>query len=110
MTLAPPWGSPVDIDLDCGSQDPARPSKSKAMALLHALEARTFTGSIRHAASHPKPLPTRREGLMGEEMDVAMSSASEIKGIIVTNAVGNASISTCSSCSIIPLQTVKCAA
>jgi hypothetical protein len=31
-------------------------------------------------------------------------------GECVTNAVGNASISTCSSCSIIPLQTVKCAA
>jgi hypothetical protein len=28
----------------------------------------------------------------------------------VTNAMGNASISTCSSCSIIPLQTVKSAA
>ena len=29
---------------------------------------------------------------------------------LLTELVGNASISTCSSCSIIPLQTVKCAA
>ena len=49
------------------------------MALLDALEARD---SIRHAGSHPKPLPTSCEGLMGEEVDVAMSSASEIKGIM----------------------------
>ena len=82
MTLAPPSGSPVDIERGRESQDPARPSKSKAMALLDALEARDFTSAIRHAASHPKPLPTPCEGLMGEEVDVAMSSASEIKGIM----------------------------
>jgi hypothetical protein len=52
------------------------------MALLDALEARDFTSAIRHGASHPKPLPTSCEGLMGEEVDVAMSSASEIKGIM----------------------------
>jgi hypothetical protein len=81
MTLAPSSGSPIDIDRGRESQDPARPSKSKAMALLDALEARNFTSAIRHAASHPKPLPTSCEGLMGEEVDVAMSPASEIKGI-----------------------------
>jgi hypothetical protein len=52
------------------------------MALLDALEARNFTSTIHHAASHPKPLPTPCEGLMGEEVDVAMSTASEIKGIM----------------------------
>jgi hypothetical protein len=52
------------------------------MALLDALEARDYTSAIRHAASHPKYLPTSCEGLMGEEVDVAMSSASEIKGIM----------------------------
>jgi hypothetical protein len=35
-----------------------RPSKSKAIALLDALEARDYTSDICHAASHPKPLPT----------------------------------------------------
>ena len=81
-TLAPPSGSPVDIERGRESQDPARPSKSKAMALLDALEARNFTSAIRHASSHPKLLPTPCEGLMGEEVDVAMSSASELKGIM----------------------------
>jgi hypothetical protein len=38
------------------------------------------------------------------------SNSSRERCIPLTNAVGNASISTCSSCSIIPLQTVKCAA
>jgi hypothetical protein len=82
MTLAPPSGSPVDIERGRESQDPARASKSKAMALLDALEARDYTSAIRHEASHPKPLPTSCEGLMGEEVDVAMSTASEIKGIM----------------------------
>jgi hypothetical protein len=82
MTLAPPSGSPVDIERGRESQDPARASKSKAMALLDALEARNFTSTIRRAASHPKHLPTPCEGLMGEEVDVAMSTASEIKGIM----------------------------
>ena len=83
MTLPPPSGSPVDIERGRESQDPARAPKSKAMALLDALEARdyNYTSTIRHAASHPKPLPTSCEGLMGEEVDVAMSSASEVKGI-----------------------------
>jgi hypothetical protein len=52
------------------------------MALLDALEAWNFTSTIRHAASHPKALPTPPEGSMGEEKDVAMSTASEIKGIM----------------------------
>ncbi|GFZ44318.1 hypothetical protein JCM24511_02040 [Saitozyma sp. JCM 24511] len=81
MTLAPPSGNPVDIERGGESQDPSRPSKSKAMALLDALEARDYTSAIRHAASHPKPLLTSCEGLTGEEVDVPMSSASEIKGI-----------------------------
>jgi hypothetical protein len=82
MTMAPPSGSPVDIERGRESEDPARPSKSKAMALLDLLEARDYTSPIRHAASHTKPLPTSCEGLMVEEVDVAMSSASEIKGIM----------------------------
>jgi hypothetical protein len=51
------------------------------MALLDASEARDYTGAIRHEASPPKPLPTSCKGLMVEEVDVAMSSASEIKGL-----------------------------
>jgi hypothetical protein len=50
------------------------------MALLDALEARDFTSAIRHAASHPKPLPTPPEDLMGEEMGVAMSSPAKSMG------------------------------
>jgi hypothetical protein len=82
MTLALPLGTPAVIDRDRGSQDPDRPSRTKAMALLDILEARNFTNSVRHVASHPKPLPTPCEGLMGGEMNVAMSSASEINGIL----------------------------
>ncbi|RSH95819.1 hypothetical protein EHS25_000912 [Saitozyma podzolica] len=62
MTLVTPSGSPVDIDRGRESQDPAQPSKTKAMALLDALEARDFMSAIRHSASHPKPLPTPLEG------------------------------------------------
>ncbi|GFZ44375.1 hypothetical protein JCM24511_02097 [Saitozyma sp. JCM 24511] len=82
MTLATPSGSPVDVERGRESQDPARPSKSNAMALLDALEVRDCTSTSRHAASHPKHLLTSCEGLVGEEVDVAMSTVSEIKGIV----------------------------
>jgi hypothetical protein len=79
MTLAPPSGSPVDIERGRDSQDPARPSKT--MALLDALEAGNFTTTIRHAASHPKPLRTPCEGLMGEIVDVACPPPAISKGL-----------------------------